>query len=179
MSNITEQAIVPKGKVKKVNPAGYPHRRDPGGQMGELPSPRSVATSPIQDELAKLRAAATSVQKIRLSAQHELELARQTRANAQRYRQEMETKARSQAQQLILRTRLATQKEIEELLRESSAEIQKLLADIRMLRITVQEELAAKQKLTDATELCSLALTLQEETAEPEEKRKKQLACKK
>ncbi len=127
MSTITEQVILPKGKVKKVNSAGYPRRKDPGGQMRELPAPRSVATSPLQDELVKLRAAATSVQKIRLSAQHELEMARQMRANAQRYRQEMETKARSQAQQLILRTRLATQKEIEELFKVKVEKVKTLI----------------------------------------------------
>ena len=138
--------------------------------MGKLLTPSSVATSSIE---------AAAVQQIRLSAQHELELAKQMRASAQRYQQETETKARSQAQQLILRTRLATQKEIEELIRTASAEIQKVLADIRVIRITAQEELAAQRKFTDAARICSLSLEIQKETKEPESKRKKQLACKK
>ena len=83
------------------------------------------------------------------------------RAEAQRYQQETETKARSQAQQLILRTRLASQKEIEELIRRSSDEIQKVLADIRVIRITAQEELATQRKFTDAARISNLSLAVQ------------------
>jgi len=147
--------------------------------MEKLLAPGPAATSTLGDELTKLRAAAAAVQKIRFSAQRELELAKQARTEAQRYQQELETTARSQAQQLILRTRLATRKEIEGLIGKSSAEIQKVLADIRVIRITAQEELAAQRKFTDAAKLCSLTLALQKETKEPEGKRKKQLACKK
>ena len=145
--------------------------------MGKLSAPSPVATSSIKDELAKLRAAAAAVQQIRLSAKRELELARQMRAEAQRYQQETQTKARSQAQQLILRTRMETQKEIQELIRKTNAEIQKILADMRVIRITAQEELAAQKKFTDAARLCSLSLSLQEETRTQEEKKKQPLAC--
>ena len=159
--------------------------------MKNLLAPDRVATSSIEDELARLRAAAVAVQQIRLSAQRELELVKQTRTEAQRYQQETETKARSQAQQLILRARLAarltTRQEIEELIRKeteglihkASAEIQKMLADIRAIRIMAQEELAAQKKFTDAARIYSLSLTPQEETGQPEGKRKKQLAGKK
>jgi len=147
--------------------------------MEKLLAPGPAATSTLGDELINLRAAAAAVQKIRLSAQRELELAKQVRTEAQRYQQELETTARSQAQQLILHTRLATRREIEGLIGKASAEIQKVLADIRVIRITAQEELAAQRKLTDASKLCSLTLALQKETGEPEKKRKKQLACKK
>lgn len=146
--------------------------------MEKLLTPRSAAAS-IEDELAKLRTAAVVVQQIRLSAQRELELAKKIRAEAQRYQKETETRARSEAQQLVLRARLATQKDIEELIRQASAEIQKVLADIRTIRITAQEELAAQQKFTDAARLCSLSMALQEQNTEPEEKRTKQLAGKK
>jgi len=147
--------------------------------MEKLLAPGRAAPSTLGDELIKLRAVAAAVQKIRLSAQRELELAKQVRTEAERYQQELETTARSQAQQLILRTRLATRKEIEGLIGKASAEIQKVLADIRVIRITAQEELGAQRKLTNASRLCSLTLALQEETEEPEKKRKKQLACKK
>ena len=154
--------------------------------MERLLTSSSAATS-IKDELAQLRAAAVAVQQIRLSAQRELELAKKLRAEAQRYQQETETRARSQAQQLILRTRLATQKEVEEVIRKeieevvrkASTETHKMLADIRAIRITAQEELAAQKKYTDAARIYSLALTPQEETEEPEGKGKKQLAGKK
>jgi len=179
VSDKMNRVIVSKGNVKKANLAVYPHHKDPGGQMGKLLTPNSVATRPIERDLDKLREAAASVHQIRLSAQRELELAKQMRVEAQRYQQEMATKARSQAQQLILRARLASQKEIEELIRQASDEIQKVLADIRMIRITAQEELGAQRKFTDAARLCALSMALQEETGQPEGKRKKQLVGKK
>jgi hypothetical protein len=140
--------------------------------MRKLLMPGSVAAS-IEGELAKLRMAVAAVQQIRLSAQHELAMAKQMRIEAQKYQQEVETRARSQAQQLILRTRLATQKEVEELVRNTSAEIQKLLADIRVIRITAQEELAAQRKFTDAARISSLSCEVKKETAQAEEKRTK------
>lgn len=145
--------------------------------MGKLSTPSPAAASSLQDDLAKLKAAAVAVQQVRLTAQRELELAKQIRAEAQRYQQETQTKARSQAQQLILRTRLETQKEIQELIRKANGEIQKILADMRVIRITAQEELAAQKKFTDAARLCSLSLSLQEETRTPEAKKKQPLTC--
>jgi SepF-like predicted cell division protein (DUF552 family) len=147
--------------------------------MEKLLTPRPAATKSIEEDLARLRTAAVAIQQIRLSAQRELTLARQMRAGAQKYVQETETKARSEAQQLVLRARLATQKEVEELIRKASAEIQKVLADIRVIRITAQEELAAQKKFTDAARLSSLSLSMHEEIREPDEKRKKQLAYRK
>jgi esterase/lipase len=146
--------------------------------MGKLLAPNPATTSSVENKLANLKAAAMSVQQIRLSAQRELELAKHIRAEAQRYQQETATKARSQAQQLILQTRLTTQKEIKELVRTANTEIQKILADMRVIRATAQEELAAQKKFTDAARLCSLSLSLQEETRAPEAKKKQPLACK-
>ena len=133
------------------------------------PTPKLSARPPatingIEDELGRLRAAGVAVQRIRLSAQRELELAKQMRVQAQRYQKETETKARSQAQLLILQARLATQKDIEELIRKASAEIQKLLADIRMIRITAQEELETQRKFAEASRVGALSLQEEEET---------------
>ena len=167
--------------------------------MGKLFTSSSAATGSVGGEVARLRAAAVAVQKIRLSAQRELELARQTRAEAQRYQQESEAKARSQAQQLILRTRIATreatlkgieelvQRDLEEPIHKALADMQKMLADVRAIRITAQEELAALSKFTDAARIYYLSSAPVEDTVEPEEKqpvrkegkRKKQLALKK
>ena len=141
------------------------------------------AGSNARGDFSNLKEAASAVQKMCRNARHELELARKMRADAQRYQQETATKARSEAQQLILRTRLATQREIEELIREASEEIQKVLADIRVIRITAQEELAAQRKFTDAAQLSSMSLAIKEGFKEPEpkkaapKKRKKQLAA--
>jgi hypothetical protein len=172
--------IIPEGNIKKANLSAYPHPKDTRGQTEKALAPGLVAPGSIRDELAKLRTVAASIQQIRLSAQRELEMARKIRADAQRYQQETEMKARSQAQQLILRTRLQIQKESEELIREASAEIQKVLADIRVIRITAQEELAAQHKYTNAARIRSLSLSSQEETEETEvTKKKKQSADKK
>ncbi len=138
---------------------------------------RLSASSGIRDDFSSLKEAAAAVQRIRLSAQRELQLARQMRADARKYQQETATRARSEAHQLVLKTRLATQREIEEMIREASEEIQKVLADIRVIRITAQEELAAQRKFTDAAKLASMSLAIKENFKKPETKKKKQLAA--
>jgi hypothetical protein len=146
----------------EINLTKPSHHKGLGGQMAKLPIPGSAATSTMEDEYASLKAAASAVQRIRLSAQRELELAKKMRTEAQRYQKEIETQARSEAQQLILRTRLTTQREIEELIRKASGDIQKILADIRAIRITTQEELSAQRKFTNTAKLTSLSLPLKE-----------------
>ncbi len=177
MNDNVRPASPPRGSVNKVAIAAHPGAA--GKPAPKTPPPYPVTSGPVGDELARLKAAAEAVHQIRLSAQHELELSRKMRAEAQRYQQETETQARSRAHQLILHTRLETQKEIEDLIRSAGAEIQKVLADIRAIRITAQEELATQQKFTNAAKLRSLALSLQQDTAEVEENSKKQLAYKK
>jgi hypothetical protein len=146
--------------------------------MARLPIP-SRANGSTMDGVSSLKSAALDIQQIRLSAQRELVIAKKLRADAQKYLQETEMKARSQAQHLLLQARLATQREVKELVRQANEEIQKVLADIRVIRITAKEELAAQRKFTDAARLHSFTLSLQEEDQEPEEKTKKQLASKK
>jgi len=93
------------------------------------------------------------------------------RDDAHRYQQETATRARSDAQQFILRTRLATQRETEELIRQASEEIQKVLADIRMIRIMAQEELAAQRKFTDAARIRSMSMAIRDGDEKPEVKK--------
>jgi hypothetical protein len=123
-----------------------------------------------RNELSSLRDAASAVHQIKLNAQRELEQARKMRDDAQKYQKETATRARSEAQQLVLRTRLATQRETEELIRQSSEEIQKVLADIRMIRIMAQEELAAQRKFTDAARIRSMSMAIQDECEKAEAK---------
>ncbi len=170
-----KKAAVPIDKSKIAGPTTPPSRTVAWGQIKKAAIPAPAATGSINNELTGLKDAAAAVQRLRLSAQHELALAKKMRADAHRYQQETETKARSEAQQLILRSRLATQREIEELIRKASDEIQKILADIRVIRITAQEELAAQRKFTDAAKLCSMSLAMKEDYEKPEVKRKKQL----
>lgn len=141
--------------------------------MGKPTAPNPVATSNTVKDNASLQAAVSAIQKLRIDAQRELELAKKFRAEAIKYQKETEMKARSEAQQLVLRTRLSTQKEIEELIRKSGEEIQKVLADIRVIRITAQEELAAQRKFTDAARLSTLSLSIQKNSKEKKTKQAK------
>ena len=128
------------------------------------------AANSIEDELARLRAASAEVHRIRLSAQRELQQVKQLRTEAERYRQQTETKARSDAQLLILQTRLAARKEIAELKRKISEEIQKVLADINMIRtIIAQDEGEAQRKFAVAAKIRALSLTFQKEARERSE----------
>ncbi len=134
----------------------------------------AAASRPMlrQDDLNSLKEAASTVHQIMLNAQRELETAKKMRDEARKYQQESAARARSDAQQLVLRARLATQRETEELIRQSSEEIQKELADIRMIRIMAQEELAAQRKFTDAARLHTMSLALHERGDEPDDKEK-------
>ena len=165
----------PKGTIQKAQASALSHRTGGGIPLKNSTVPRSNQGFG-RDELSSLREAASAVHQIKLSAQRELELARKMRDDAHRYQQETATRARSDAQQLILRTRLATQRETEELIRQASEEIQKVLADIRMIRIMAQEELAAQRKFTDAARLHTMSLAIKDEYEKPEARRKKQLA---
>jgi hypothetical protein len=120
-------------------------------QPGERP--RAVPGMPAHFDAGDIR-------EIRRAAQQELELARRLRADAERYHRETAVRARSEAQQLILKARLAVDKEVEVITRKATEEIQKVLADIRVIRITAQEELAAQRKFTDAARLCSMSIDL-------------------
>lgn len=105
-----------------------------------------------------------AIQQIHLRAQRELELIQQIRAEAVRCRREIETKILSQAQILNIHTRLTTQKEIAELKRKANEEIQKILADIRMVLIAAQGELEAQKKFTGAARIRALSLEVEERT---------------
>ena len=142
-----------------------------------LPRPAVTPAVLPQRELNSFQEVSAAVHQIKISAQRELEATRKMRDDARRYQMETATRARSDAQQLILRTRLATQRETEELLRQATEEIQKILADIRMIRIMAQEELAAQRKFTDAAKLRSMSFAMQSSAEKSEPKKKRQLAA--
>ena len=142
----------------------------------------------VEEELTSLRAASAAIHRILISAQRELEMMRRARAAAERYQREIEKKARSQTQLLVMQTRLSAKKQLEELknafseeLRNEKAElrrmlieelakeiaelkpqaneqIQTVLSDIRMIRITAHEELQTQRKLFDAAKIDALSL---------------------
>ena len=123
----------------------------------------------VETELSKMRVAEVEIQRMRISAQRELQLARQMKAEAERNLREIETKARSQTQLLIIQTRLATKKEIAEFSRKVGQEMQKALADIRLIRSTAQKELETQQKFTNAARLKALSLVFPEEDGQESE----------
>jgi len=185
MSVSLPKAVMPKINIRKPAAAPLPPLNRPipvKTQMKPLPPVTSVmrpAASTIKDDYSSLKDAALAVQRIKVTAQQERDQIRKMRADAQRYQLETATRARSEAHQLVLHSRLETQREIEELIRQASEEIQKVLADIRVIRITAQEELAAQRKFTDAAKLSSMSLSIKEGLAGTERKRKRQLVASK
>jgi hypothetical protein len=123
---------------------------------------RPPSVRPVSESNAGTGETMTSLHRIRAIAQQELELIRRMRAEAIKYQQETAIRARSEAHQLVLHARLATQREIEDMIHQANEEIQKVLADIRVIRITAQEELAAQRKFTDAAKLNSMSLSMKE-----------------
>jgi hypothetical protein len=138
----------------------------PKPKKNEPPASR-MSAGPLKDDYSTLRDAVASVQRLKAAAQQELEIIKKMHADTVRYQHETATRARSEANQLILHARMATQRQLDELIHQASAEIQKMLADIRVLRITAQEELSAQRKFTDAAKLKSLSLSFQEQLNEP------------
>jgi hypothetical protein len=136
-----------------------------------------TGTGPGPADYAGLREAAAEIQRMRLSARRELELARKIRADACRYQQETAIRARSEAQQLILKARLTVRREIEGLTCQAAEEIRKVLADIRVIRITAQEELAAQRKFTNSARLASLNPGNGEGHAKPEGKKRRKITA--
>lgn len=143
------------------------------------PATHGQTASALRGNSVNLKPAALTSQQLLLSAQRELETARKLRVQAQRYLQDTQMKARSEAQQLVLHTRLTVRKETQELIRQANEEIQKVLADIRVIRITAQEELAAQKKFTDAARLRTFTLSLQRDELEAEKSSAKKPARKK
>jgi len=107
------------------------------------------ATS-FENKQSRLEATLAEVENIRLRAKRELALAKKIRLETERYQQEAEAKARSQAQLFVLQARLTTQKEIAALKRRATEEVQKILVELRTIRITAQEELEIQHQLTNA-----------------------------
>lgn len=103
-----------------------------------------------------------ALQRVLESAQEELSLIRKMKDETARYQQQVTNKARSEAHQLILNARLRTQREMDEIIRRTNEEVQKVLSDIRVLRITAQEELATQRRLTDIATLNSLTLSIKD-----------------
>jgi hypothetical protein len=128
---------------------------------------------PTANNLLGYGETAVAIQRVLASAKQELDLIRRMKAETANYQQAAATKARSEAHQLVLNARLTTHREIEEVVRQASEEIQKVLADIRVIRITAQEELATQRRYTDAVKLNNISQTIKEAFKKEVEQEKK------
>ncbi len=177
--NMTEADDTPQKTVMPKISLQRPIQDRPASLPKATPPLRKTLTTappsarPMYEQRAGGTENVTSLQRIRAIAQQELVLIRRMRAEAVKYQQETAIKARSEAHQLVLHARLATQREIEDMIRQANEEIQKVLADIRVIRITAQEELAAQRKFTDAAKLNSMSLSMKEIFQKSTEKKPK------
>ena len=163
---------------KSVTQTTIPRRQSQVVRVSK-PVAQSQPTKTVRSNIANPGQATLTSQQMLINAQRELIMARKMRMQAQRYLQDTEMKANSEAQRLILQTRLTIRKEVQELVKQTNEEIQKVLADIRVIRITAQEELAAQKKFTDAAKLRSFTLSLKKNEFELEETKVKKPSRKK
>ncbi|MFC2065476.1 hypothetical protein ACFLUO_01035 [Chloroflexota bacterium] len=153
MNDFKNKMVVPKSNGEKDNFTSYSHRDKPRIQRERFPAQSPLATNYAGDELSRLTVVRAEIQKIRLNVQRELELAKQIRAKAERYQQETA-----------------------ELKRKTGEEIQKVLADIRMIRITAQEELETQRKYTSAARIKALSIAFQEGDTQGSEREKEAIS---
>jgi len=163
MNKITN-TITPVGNRQKEKHALNHNPGKTPGTNGKPTARASVTNNHVSDELTKFRLALAELQRIQNEAKRELQLVRRIRFEAERCQQGIEAKARSQAQMFLLQTRLATQKEIAGIKGNYGEQIQKLLVDVRMIRITAQEELETQRKFTDAARIRALSFACQADT---------------
>ena len=173
MNKSANKVAMPNANAQKPTPASPVSLPKAPSPMRKAFTPTPPSVRPITENFSSHNETSNSLQRIRAIAQQELELTRRMRAEAVKYQQETGMRARSEAHQLVLHARLATQREIEDMIRQATEEIQKVLADIRVIRITAQEELAAQRKYTDAAKLNSMSLSIKELFHKPPERKKK------
>jgi len=162
--NKITNTIAPTGNGQKEKHALNHHPVKIPGKNGKPTTQASVNNNHFGNELTRLRVTLAELQRIQTETKRELQLVKQIRVEAERCQQGIEAKARSQAQMFLLQTRLVTQKEIAGLKGTYGEQIQKILADVRMIRITAQEELETQRKFTDAARIRALSFACQEDT---------------
>ncbi|MGD0780901.1 MAG: hypothetical protein ABR954_09050 [Dehalococcoidales bacterium] len=162
MNSSIKSRTTPKTGVQKQAVASATATLKTPTPMKKAPKLGTPATKPTTENFSSYGDNAVALQRILASARQELELIRRMKTETLKYQQKTATKARSEAHQLLLSARLTTHREIEEVIRQASEEIQKVLADIRVIRITAQEELATQRRYTDAAKLNSLSLSFKE-----------------
>lgn len=111
-----------------------------------------------------------ALKRIIACAREELELIREMKDEAAGYRQKALKDNSPEASRLTLNARLTKHREIEEIIREASEAIQRILADIRITRIRIQEELAIQGEFGEADRLNTFFASIKQSFQKPEEK---------
>ena len=122
------------------------------------------------DSLLDLDETMIALKRIIASAREELELIREMKDETARYRQNVLKNNSHEVSRLTLNARLTKHREIEEVIREASEVIQRILADIRITRIGIQEELAIQGESGEADKLNTVFTSIKEAFQKPAEK---------
>jgi hypothetical protein len=122
------------------------------------------------DSLLDLDETMAVLKRIIASAREELELIREMKDETTRYRQNALKNDSHEVSRLALNARLAKHREIEEVIREACETIQRILADIRIMRIGIQEELVAQGESGEADKLNTVFTSIKEAFQKPAEK---------
>jgi phosphomevalonate kinase len=112
----------------------------------------------------------TTLRRIIASAQEELELIREMKDETTRYRQNSIKNGSHEVSRLTLNAHLTKHREIEEVIREASETVQRILADIRITRIGIQEKLAVQDESGEADKLNTVFTSIKESFQKPAEK---------
>lgn len=131
---------------------------------------KHTSTNLTADNLLGLDETMAVLKRILASAREELELIREMKDETARYRQNALKNDSREVSQLTLNARLTKHREIEEVIREASEAIQRILADIRITRIGIQEELAVQGESGEADKLNTVFTSIKEAFQKPAEK---------
>jgi hypothetical protein len=130
-------------------------------------TPKIKSQQPAEDGVLDFNYVTLALRRILANAKEELELIREMKAAAVSYRQAALKNGDSESRRLTLNARVMKHREIEDAIRQASGEMQKILADIRITRIAIQEELAKHSNVAEADKLNSIVTSIKETFQKP------------
>ena len=131
---------------------------------------KHTSTNLTADNLLDLDETMITLKRIIASAREELELIREMKDKTTRHCQNALKNDSHEVSRLTLNARLTKHREIEEVIREASEAIQRILADIRITRIRIQEELVIQGEFGEADKLNTVFTSIKEAFQKPAEK---------
>ncbi len=131
---------------------------------------KHTSTNLTADNLLHLDETMITLRRIIASAREELELIREMKDETARYRQNALKNDSYEISRLTLNARLTKHREIEEVIREASEAIQRILADIRITRIGIQEKLIVQDESGEVDKLNTVFTSIKETFQNPAEK---------